>query len=106
MINNSGKKKYSRIIQLNRDLIDFEIDNVINPFTNELSFNIITNSSTKVNAELIDLQGKHVKQNNYLVYPGVNSMRIENTGFLSPGIYTLRISDNEKVISRKVMKKN
>jgi len=106
LTNTKGYKKYSHIIQLSITPLDFEIDNVINPFNDQLSFNIVTSKSSKVNVELMDMQGKVTRSNSYLVYAGVNSLRLDNTGVLAPGIYTLRIQNNDKVISKKVMKNN
>ena len=104
LVNSKGDKKYSHIIQLSNAIVDFEIDNVINPFKEQVLFNVITSKSSKVNVELIDMQGKVVKSNSFLVYPGTNSLRILNTDVLATGIYSLRIQNNDKIISKKVIK--
>ncbi|MEJ0103284.1 MAG: T9SS type A sorting domain-containing protein [Bacteroidota bacterium] len=102
----NGAKKYSHTIQLNTTSIDFEIDNVVNPFKEQVFFNVITSKSSKVNVELIDMQGKVVKSNSFLVYPGTNSLRLLNTDILATGIYSLRVQNNDKSISKKVIKSN
>ncbi|MCW3108508.1 MAG: hypothetical protein JWQ09_3014, partial [Segetibacter sp.] len=106
LINDKGNKKYSHTIQLGTTAVDFELDNVINPFSDQLLFNITVNKTSKVNVELIDMQGKTAKSTSYLAYAGVNSLRLLNTDLLSSGIYTLRIQNNGSIISKKVMKKN
>ena len=50
------------------------------------------------------MQGKIVKSNSFLVYPGTNSLRIPDTDVLATGIYSLRIQNNDKIISKKIIK--
>ncbi|MBS1654038.1 MAG: T9SS type A sorting domain-containing protein [Bacteroidetes bacterium] len=106
MVNNSGKKKYSRIILLNKDLTSFGFGSVINPFSSELNFDIITAENTKINVDLIDLLGKSVKRKSYSVYNGTNSLSLENTDVLPEGIYTLRVENNGTIITKRVVKRN
>ena len=105
MTEDENKKKYTRIIQLNKDVTDFELSSIVNPFKNELFFDITSSHNTKVEIELIDLVGKTVRRVSYQVYAGVNSLQLDNTGTLSNGIYTLRIRNKENyIITRKVIK--
>ncbi|MBS1574179.1 MAG: T9SS type A sorting domain-containing protein [Bacteroidetes bacterium] len=106
MIFNNAKIKYSQVIQLSTTVPDFEIENIINPFSSKLAFNIITRRSSKADLELIDMQGKIVKSGSYIIYAGSNSIQVPNTDVLSPGIYTLRLKSNDKIINKKVMKLN
>jgi len=52
----------------------------------------------------MDMQGKIVKTNTYLVYAGTNNLQLLNTEYLAPGIYTFRIQNNDRIISKKVVK--
>jgi len=104
MVNEQGAKKYSTTIQLSINPVDFEIDNIVNPFNSQLSFNITTKKTSKINVELMDMQGKIVKTNTYLVYAGTNNLQLLNTEYLAPGIYTFRIQNNDRIISKKVVK--
>ncbi|MGC4037671.1 MAG: T9SS type A sorting domain-containing protein [Chitinophagaceae bacterium] len=106
MILDNNNMKYSSIIQLNMAAVDFDIENVVNPFSSQLSFNVLTNKSAKADVELIDMQGQTVKSTSFLVYSGNNSLRIPNTDVLAPGVYTLRIRCNDKAVSKKVVKNN
>jgi len=105
MKNNKSGKKYSGIIQLSNDQINFGLSNMINPFSNELTFQITTSENTKVDVSLYDLFGKVVKMKNYMVYTGVNGITLENTGKLSSGIYILQVKNKDIIINSKVMKK-
>lgn len=107
MTEDGNKKKYSRIIQLNNEMATFSLDNIVNPFVGELTFDITSNRNKKVEIELIDLVGKTIRRMSYQVYAGANSVSLDYTGNLSPGIYTLRISDKENnIITRKVIKRH
>ena len=101
-----NKRKYSRTILLNTDLRKFEVTNVLNPFRNELDFVVNSNDASRISVEMVDLNGKTVKKNNFLTYEGVNSLNILNTGALPSGIYTLKITHNNEIISRQVFKTN
>jgi trimeric autotransporter adhesin len=105
MLSNKGAKKYSRTIQLSNEQIDFGLRNIINPFGNQLAFEVITTNNAKIDVSIIDLFGKTIKHKNYTVYSGVNSLSIENTQALNPGIYILQVKSNNITINNKVLKK-
>jgi trimeric autotransporter adhesin len=105
MINNKGGKKYSRIIQITDEQIVFGLNNIVNPFRNELSFEIITTSNAKIDVSLIELFGKKVKAKSFTVYSGINDLSIVNTEGLTPGIYILQVKNKDIVINNKVVKK-
>jgi trimeric autotransporter adhesin len=102
--NSANKKKTSRSILLKTGTDDFGLTSVVNPFKNELIFEIISNRPSHITAELMDLLGKPVKKVSYNIYPGTNSLSIPNTNILAPGIYTLRIVNKDMIINKQVMK--
>jgi hypothetical protein len=106
MLDDFGTKKYSRIIQLGGHIEDFDLTSVVNPFNNELYFDVTTTRNLKINVDLVDMQGKPVKTSSYLVYTGVNSLTLKNTGSLPAGIYTIIVRYDDKLISRRVVKSN
>jgi len=101
----NGKKKYSSIIQLYNSLPDFELNNMMNPFTTNLAFDITIAGSSTITAELIDISGKVVLASKQLVYTGTNSINLGGTQSLPSGIYTLRVINKDKFIIKRVMKK-
>ncbi|MES1218492.1 MAG: T9SS type A sorting domain-containing protein, partial [Bacteroidota bacterium] len=103
--NKKGGKKYSSIIQLSREQINFGLGNIVNPFKNELDFEVITTNNAKIDVSLIDLFGKTVRYKNLTVYSGVNSLAIDNTQGLNSGIYILQVKHNDIVINKKVLKR-
>ncbi len=102
----ANKKKHSSIIQLKNNLTDFDLTNIINPFSNSLAFNITIAGSSAVLIELIDMAGKTVLSGKQMVYAGTNSINLNNTQALSSGIYTLRVATKDRFIIRRVVKKN
>ena len=105
MVTMTGKKKYSSIIQLYNRLIDFDITNIINPFTNGLTFDITVAENSVIVSELIDMSGKTVSSVKQLVYTGTNSLTL-NTQSLPAGIYTLRVVSKNRQLVKRVLKKN
>ncbi|MDP9231080.1 MAG: T9SS type A sorting domain-containing protein, partial [Bacteroidota bacterium] len=100
------KKKYSRVIKLNQDNVsDLALYNVLNPFNSELDFDIVVTENNKIDVFLMDMIGNTVKQESLFVYEGINSLSVPNTERLKTGMYILQISNKQKTISKKVMKK-
>lgn len=106
MVNPDGKKQYSRIILIDNSHPDFGFGNVINPFNNNLYFDITSKESSKIEVTLIDMSGKPVIRKNFLISSGVNSLSIDNTSAIAQGVYTLKIENKGNVITKRVIKRN
>jgi hypothetical protein len=106
MLTNGGNKKYSRIVQLNPDKKDFGLGVVVNPFNNELQYEITTPQTGIAITELIDQYGVTVKRQTQRIEKGVNALKITSTENLSSGIYTLKVTMNGTFTVRRVMKGN
>jgi trimeric autotransporter adhesin len=106
MVSNDNKRKISRVIQLTKDVKDFSFGTVINPFSNELQFEVFVPKNASIEAELIDQNGKTVKKRSFYLSAGTNSLSIQDADILSQGIYTLRLhNSNGSIITKRVMKK-
>ena len=84
------------------DLLSFV--SVINPFDNNLTFEVAALQNGKAYAELIDPAGKTVKKTSFEIATGVNRLTIDNTEILSGGIYFLRVNIAGHTIQRRVIK--
>jgi hypothetical protein len=105
-IYSNGKfKKYSRVIILSDQTVEFTLSNVINPFSSELDFEVSVPTNSRIDALITNMMGKTVKKETFNVYAGANSLTIPGTDNLPPGMYILQIRNNETVINKKVMKK-
>lgn len=107
ILNTDGsRRKYSSVIQLYKNMEAYAFGNVINPFSHTLRFDVLVNANSTVNIELIDLNGKLVRREKQVVYAGVNSLQLADTDGLAAGLYTLRVTNNGQVLTKRVMKAN
>lgn len=103
--NDGDSKKYSNIILLNIGVTGFSLNNVINPFSNKLDFQISSPQNSVVDVVLTNLMGKQVMRKSYTVYEGINSLSFNNTDNLPVGIFILQVRYKDIIINRKVLKK-
>jgi hypothetical protein len=101
----AGKKNYSSIIQLKKDMPRFDFGNIINPFSNNLVFDIIVSSNATLAIHLVDMAGRTVVTERHLVYTGVNNLNLANIQTLPAGVYTLQVINKESVIRKQVIKR-
>jgi hypothetical protein len=99
-----GSKKYSGIVQLRNDLVDFTFGTVINPFANQLRFDVYLADNSNLLIELIDMNGKTIHRERQNAFAGVNSFTISNTDGLQSGAYTLRVINKDRIIHKRVVK--
>ena len=78
--------------------------NVVNPFINELHFEISCAVKGDITIQLIDLTGRSMFRKKYTVYQGINSLTVNNTENLSTGIYILRVESSDGIYNQRVMK--
>jgi hypothetical protein len=105
MINSQNRKKYSSTMLLNTIAKNgFSFGIVVNPFNNNLQYEINSPVKEFVKIELIDGYGKIVKSESQQVYSGTTPLSIYNTGTLPPGVYILKASVLGTMIYRKVVK--
>ena len=96
--------KYSRIITMNAGLLKLEIKSLINPFVNNVVFDVVTPSDKQATISLVDTYGKQVKLVTQPLYKGFNHITISDLGTLSSGVYILRVAVDGNVINKKILK--
>lgn len=106
MRNNAGNFAYSRTVQLSANYSSLYFLTVINPFHDQLQFDIAGNKNSRIKVELIDQSGKPVRKMLFDITKGVNSLQIPNTGNLPTGIYILRVLSDGVIIQKRVLKLN
>jgi len=77
---------------------------LINPFNNELVFEVSSQNSGKAEAELFDASGKAVRKKAFDISSGITRLSLENTSKLTTGIYFLRVQSAGKFIQKSVLK--
>jgi len=105
IVTHDGKKKYSSIIQLKKNMPGFDIDNMINPFSNDLAFTIHTDCDAAIHINLTDMAGRIVLKGKHLVYTGVNNLNLTAVQNIPAGVYTLQVIYNDTIIRKQVIKK-
>jgi hypothetical protein len=105
MMNTSGKIKYSQVISLSDGSIVFGLVNAVNPFTNEINFEIAIPQDAKVEAVLTNMSGKLLRRQSFVVYEGVNGLTIPGVETLPAGLYILQVDYQGQVVNRKLMKR-
>ncbi|HEX2628572.1 MAG TPA: T9SS type A sorting domain-containing protein, partial [Chitinophagaceae bacterium] len=104
--NAMGQEAYTRTVRLTTAPTNFAFTTVINPFSDELRFDVSAARNANALAELIDPSGRIVRQLKVAVSPGINRLSIGNTSHLAAGIYVLRLQAEGIVIQKTVMKEN
>ncbi|MBI5856392.1 MAG: T9SS type A sorting domain-containing protein [Sphingobacteriales bacterium] len=104
MYDNLGKSKYSKTVLLSSSASTFSFISVINPFENDLNFEVLSDKNAKAEADLIDQTGKVIRKKRFQVNSGVSRLTIDNTSTIAPGLYFLRVVSGGVVLQRRVIK--
>jgi hypothetical protein len=104
-VDGDGNFKYSRIINIKIDRQKESVSVLANPFHNTLSVNFISAIPQVVSARLIDITGKQVALEEWVVN-GNSTKDFANINKLQPGIYILTITkkSGEILYNNKVLK--
>ena len=104
MIDPQNRTLYSRSIELDQELEPFAVTGVLNPFTNDLLFDVAMSSDAKITAALYSISGTLIKQQSYTGYKGTNGLTMTNLKTLSKGMYLLQVQCNGQTIVKKVVR--
>jgi trimeric autotransporter adhesin len=105
MIEGTGYK-YSKIILLSPDKIYFQLQNVVNPFINTLSFDVILPGDGDINTTILDNYGRAVKTYTQKATKGIVPLKIQDIHNLSSGVYTLKVEWQNESIIKRIIKTN
>lgn len=105
MRNTGGQSVLSRTVVLTGSEYDrLAFVSVINPFSNELYFEISSSEPGKAETELMDALGKTILRKSFDVTDGVNRLVLGRTEGIASGLYYLRVLSGGSVIQRRVVK--
>ncbi|HEV8270371.1 MAG TPA: T9SS type A sorting domain-containing protein [Chitinophagaceae bacterium] len=99
------KSKYSKVVQLIGDKAGLQIESLVNPFNSNVKFDLISGDDGLVQVEILDQYQHKLKGESYNLVKGRNSINIDNTDKLPAGFYILRVTSNNNVINRKIIKR-
>lgn len=106
MVTNDKEHSFSQAVQVTNIRQPVVLHSLINPFNEELRFDLLSDMASPVQVELFNQFGTLIKRNSFTINKGLNNLTLNDTGNLSPGIYTLHIISGNITITRKVMKQN
>ena len=81
------------------------ISALVNPFHNQLSFQLNTPQSGNALIVLTDIHGRTMHQLRQPVYAGSNAMQLKNLEKLSSGTYILKVQIGNEILTRKAVKR-
>ncbi|MEO6314162.1 MAG: T9SS type A sorting domain-containing protein [Chitinophagaceae bacterium] len=96
--------KYSKTILLNTGKANFSVQNLVNPFANTISCNVVLPADGDVRTTIFDMYGRAVKTYRQSTIAGVSPLQIRDLGSLSAGTYFLKIEWQNESIIKKVIK--
>lgn len=83
--------------------VDFEMSLLKNPVSDQLPIRIESPSGKNLNINILDLNGRVMLQTQQRVAQGENIFNVEISN-LNKGIYFLQIADNERFVTKKLLK--
>ena len=102
-IKEQEKHNYSKQLSFTTGL-HFELRSLINPFSDKVSFELLSPEQGSASMILFDNYGRIVHHAVVAITPGANAVSINNLGKLSRGIYTLQFQMGDKIVTKKVLK--
>jgi hypothetical protein len=103
-VTSEGLFKYSNVVLLSNSLLDFSINSLVNPFTDKISFDIVSPGNDRASILLIDAYGRVVKKQDLFITKGLNSVVLPDLNGLSSGMYALQVQCAGKQICKPVIK--
>jgi len=101
-----NKPKYSKVVQLIGDKAGLQIESLINPFTSQVKFDLISGDEGLVQVQIFDQYQHKLKTASYNLVKGKNKLSINNTDNLPAGFYILKVVSGTNIINRKIIKRN
>lgn len=81
-----------------------EISRLVNPFSHQISFDLVATHDDAARITVLDNYGRVVRRFNNRVLKGYNHVILDKLGQLSKGTYFLRVEVNREVINKIVVK--
>jgi hypothetical protein len=103
-IDGDGSVKYSRVIAVKANAVISDIS-FANPFSGALKMQLNLATSQNISVQVFDMQGKPVvSQLNKMYNASSNSIVLDGTASLKPGMYILKINAGSEQLQYKIIK--
>ncbi len=107
IVNGRNQSTISRTLLISSEKETFsQLLSVVNPFRDELTFDLFAKETGVLSVRLLDVSGKPLLTKESGVTRGINHIRIGDTGKLANGIYFMEIKTADTRLYRTVMKTN
>ena len=100
----NGNITYSSVLKSQNGFNTNSLDITPNPVIDKLNLTMQSELSTTANIQIINIQGKVILSIKNQVTPGLNSIHINDLGFLSNGVYIIKIRTDLKEQSKLFVK--
>jgi len=100
----SNKHSFTKVIQLIGKQAGLQIESLINPFSSQVKFDLISGDEGVVQVQILDQYQHIVKAVNHTLVKGKNNITVTNTENLPAGFYILRVVSGNNVINKKIIK--
>jgi hypothetical protein len=104
LVDKSGRKTYSRIIQL-QNSNEFSVFNATSIFQSAISLDVNVTRNSKIDLALLSTSGHLIKSMSFNAYNGTNNYVIPNLGSLKPGVYILQVRNKDKTVIVRTIRK-
>lgn len=105
-VDKDGNTKYSKTMRVTINSTNTGVSVLANPFHSSLSVSFSSATQQAVSARLIDITGKQIMLEKWIISSGDSRQNFFNVGALQPGMYILNISNDkgEILFNNKVIK--
>jgi hypothetical protein len=103
-ITDNSLQKLSKVVLLSNSTIDLDMQGLVNPFLDKVSFNLTVPHDGTALMAIYDIYGRAIREERQPVSAGINSLQILGFGGLATGAYVLRVQYGDEFISRKMLK--
>ena len=95
---------YSRIILLSNTEIALNISGLVNPFIQQISFNLTVPEDRTVQVIIFDSYGRRLNSSTQSVYKGINHIELHEPAGIQSGMYILQVIYRDQFITRQIIK--
>ena len=94
----------SNLVLLSNSNLQFEVRNVLNPFTDHINLELTVPVDGVANISLTDMYGRSIRRVRQPVTRGLNSFTIYDLRALPSGTYALQLQVGDMLVSKKLVK--
>ncbi|RZK45711.1 MAG: T9SS type A sorting domain-containing protein, partial [Pedobacter sp.] len=106
LVTEHGKPQYTKLVLLSPVTVAFDVKNVLSPFDNQLSFDVLAPADGTAKVSILDNFGRVVKTFNQQVYQGLTPVKTSQHGAVANGVYVLKVEYGNALIIKRMVKVN